>query len=93
MIGQLGQLIAVSTTASVSLGIIPMGPDRERLPVEDFYMFDDAEVAVELTSGYLRLTQPRDTGEYDRMFAELSKMAVYGTKARSLITSVIATLG
>lgn len=93
MVGQLGQLIAVSTTPSVSLGIIPMKPGRDRLPVEDFYMFDDAEVAVELTSGYLRLTQPRDIGDYDRMFTELSKMAVYGTKARTLITAAIDALG
>lgn len=92
MAGQLGQLIAVSTTTNVSLGIIPAGPGRDRLPVEDFYMFDDTEVAVELTSGYLRLTQPRDVEDYDSMFTQLSRMAVYGTGARALITSAIDAL-
>ncbi|MEU1629353.1 DUF5753 domain-containing protein [Streptomyces sp. NPDC020096] len=93
MAGQLGHLIAVSSRPFVSLGIIPMGIDRPRLPVEDFYMFDEAEVAVELTSGYLRITQPREIADYVQTFTSLASMAVHGAHARKLITAAIDALG
>ncbi|MFE2412346.1 helix-turn-helix domain-containing protein [Kitasatospora sp. NPDC059408] len=92
MAGQLGHLLAVSSSPFVSIGIIPTGPGRPHLPVEDFYMFDDAEVAVELTSGYLRITQPREIAEYVRTFTDLASMAVRGVKARQLITAAITAL-
>ncbi|MFB7619694.1 hypothetical protein [Kitasatospora sp. NPDC056181] len=56
-------------------------------------MFDEAEVAVELTSGYLRITQPREIAEYVRTFADLASMAICGVKARQLITAAITALG
>jgi hypothetical protein len=93
MARQLQQLDTVGAAPSVSLGIIPMGVRRDSLPVEDFYMFDDAEVAVELTSGYLRLTQPRDIEDYRRTFTQLSMMAVHGAKARALIAAAVDALG
>lgn len=93
MAGQLGHLIAVSTRPFVSLGIIPTGCDRLHLPVEDFYMFDEDEVAVELTSGYLRITQPHEIAQYARTFTNLAVMAVRGAEARTLITAAIASLG
>ncbi|MFD9690908.1 helix-turn-helix domain-containing protein [Kitasatospora sp. NPDC059088] len=93
MAAQLGHLLAVSSSPFVSVGVIPTGPDRPHLPVEDFYMFDEDEVAVELTSGYLRITQPREIADYVRTFADLAAMAVHGTGARQLITAAIATLG
>lgn len=93
MAGQLGHLISCSAMPIVSLGVIPMGTDRNHLPVEDFYMFDEAEVAVELTSGYLRLTEPREIGDYAQAFNELSELAVYGAPARAIITAAIVALG
>ncbi|MCB5166527.1 helix-turn-helix domain-containing protein [Streptomyces bambusae] len=93
MAGQLGHLIAVSARPFVSLGIIPTGCDRPHLPVEDFYLFDEAEVAVELTSGYLRVTQPHEIADYVRTFTNLSATAVRGAAARSLITAAIDALG
>ncbi|MFD8025052.1 helix-turn-helix domain-containing protein [Streptomyces lavendulae] len=93
MAGQLGHLIAVGARPFVSLGIIPTGCDRLHLPVEDFYMFDEDEVAVELTSGYLRVTQPHEVAGYARTFTTLSGMAVRGPEARALITAAITALG
>lgn len=92
MAGQLEHLLTVGSIPSVSLGIIPMKPDRGSLPVEDFYMFDDAQVSVELTSGYLRLTEPREVEDYAKTFASLSGMAVYGATARAMIASAIGSL-
>ncbi|MFF7633545.1 helix-turn-helix domain-containing protein [Kitasatospora sp. NPDC008050] len=93
MAGQLGHLVTISTLASVSLGVIPLATGRTRSPAEDFYMFDDVQTSVELVSGYLRLTQPNELSMYARTFSELSAMAVYGAKARALITSAINSLG
>ncbi|MFE4355972.1 helix-turn-helix domain-containing protein [Kitasatospora sp. NPDC058184] len=93
MADQLDHLITASASPFVSLGIIPTGCHRSQLPVEDFYMFDEAEVAVELTSGYLRITRPREIADYLRTYTALAGMAVYGTKARQVITSAIDALG
>lgn len=93
MAGQLGHLIAVASLPSVSLGIIPMGLERDIMwPVEDFWIFDNAQVNVELVSGWLTLTQPREIAMYSKAFSDLSDMAVRGAKARALITAAIDTL-
>lgn len=55
-------------------------------------MFDDAEVTVELVSGHLAITQPREIAMYGDAFAALAQLAVYGSGVRTLITSAIAAL-
>jgi transcriptional regulator with XRE-family HTH domain len=63
MAEQLRHLIAVSRLSSVSLGVIPLDADRSAgWPIESFWMFDDGRVCVELVSGYLTVTQPREIG-------------------------------
>jgi hypothetical protein len=70
--------------------VIPFGVGREAAwPVESFYMFDDAEVNVELVSGHLTVTQPREIEMYAQVFAELAEMAVFGTHARRLTSNAI----
>ncbi|RKN11066.1 helix-turn-helix domain-containing protein [Streptomyces radicis] len=86
MRGQLAHLITVSALPTVSLGIVPMRPDRARWPVEGFWIYDSAQVNVELVSGYLTITQPREVAMYAETFAELAGLAVYGPAARALIT-------
>lgn len=94
MAGQLGHLITVASLPSVSLGIIPMGLERDIIwPVEDFWLFDDRQVNVELVSGWLTLTQPREIAMYAEVFSDLSDLAVRGAKARALITAAIDALG
>ncbi len=86
MAGQLGHLISVASLPSVSLGIIPMGLPRDVMwPVEDFWIFDDAQVNVR----WLTLTQPREIAVYGEAFSHLSDIAVHGAKARSIITAAI----
>ncbi|MEV2193325.1 helix-turn-helix transcriptional regulator [Streptomyces phaeochromogenes] len=92
MAGQLGQLITVGSLPNVSLGIVPMGPDRGRMPVEGFWIYDSEQVAVELVSGYLTLTQQHEIAMYAETFAELAELAVYGAEARSLIALALRTL-
>ncbi len=93
MAGQLGHLITVASLPSVSLGIIPMGLERDVIwPVEDFWIFDSAQVNVELVSGWLTLTQPREIAAYAKAYEDLSDLAVRGAKARALITAAINAL-
>lgn len=93
MSGQLGHLVSIASLPNVSLGVVPMRPDRERWPAEGFWIYDTAQVNVELISGYLTLTQPSEVTMYAETFAELADLAVYGSPARALITSVMDTLG
>jgi transcriptional regulator with XRE-family HTH domain len=65
MAEQLRHLITVSRLPSVSLGVIPLDADRSAgWPIESFWMFDDERVCVELVSGYLTVTQPREIAMY-----------------------------
>lgn len=62
-------------------------------PVEDFWVFDEAQVNVELVAAFLTITQPHEIGMYARTFANLAELAVYGAPARALITAAIDSLG
>jgi hypothetical protein len=93
MAGQLGHLLEAATRANISLGIVPMRAGRSRWPAEDFWIFDAAQVNVELTSGYLTITQPREVALYAAAFTELAETARYGPEARALITKALADLG
>ncbi|MGX1513505.1 helix-turn-helix domain-containing protein [Streptomyces collinus] len=94
MAGQLGHLLSLATLPNVSLGVVPLSTDRTALwPVEDFWVFDDSQVNVELVSAFLTITQPHEVGMYARTFAALADSAVYGAPARTLITSAIDSLG
>jgi hypothetical protein len=91
--GQLRHLLSVSGLPTVSLGIIPRSAERSVMwPVETFFLFDDRRVNVELVSGYLTITAPREVAMYARSFAELAASAVYGPEAKRLITSVLQEL-
>lgn len=92
MAGQLGFLITVGSLPNVSLGIVPMRPDRSRWPAEGFWIFDMEQVNVELVSGYLTITQPHEIGMYSQTFSELAALAVHGGAARALITAAIDSL-
>ena len=90
---QLRHLLDVMQLASVSLGVIPADIDRSsRWPVEDFYIFDSAQANVELVSGFLTITHPREIAMYAETFTALSKLAVYGSTARALIQASLADL-
>ncbi|MER5348966.1 helix-turn-helix transcriptional regulator [Kitasatospora sp. NPDC002551] len=90
---QLERLVAVSALPNVSVGVVPTRLHRARMPVEGFWIFDTAQVNVELVSGHLTLTQPSEVAMYADTFATLADMAVYGLKARALITAAVDALG
>ncbi|KUL47859.1 XRE family transcriptional regulator [Streptomyces sp. NRRL F-4489] len=91
-IQQLEHLITVSALPNVSFGVVPMRTGRPRMPVEGFWIYDKAQVNVELVSGYLTLTQPTEVRAYAETFATLAGFAVHGAKAHRLITTAIRSL-
>jgi hypothetical protein len=67
--------------------------DRTRpRPAEGFIIFDDEQVSVELISGYLKITQPKEVASYVREFSGLAGVAVYGQAARALIAKALGAL-
>ncbi|WHM36242.1 helix-turn-helix transcriptional regulator [Streptomyces sp. BPTC-684] len=89
---QLDHLLTFSALPNVSVGVIPVQLRRARMPVEGFWIFDKAQVNVELVSGYLTITQPSEIKAYADTFATLADMAVYGQKARALIIKALDSL-
>ncbi|MBZ4318990.1 helix-turn-helix domain-containing protein [Streptomyces huiliensis] len=93
MAGQLRHLLSLMPLASVSLGVIPFARQRKVWPLEAFYLFDDRRVAVENLTAKVNVVQPREIAEYAKAFRQLSAMAVYGPRARALITAALEALG
>ncbi|WP_313960193.1 DUF5753 domain-containing protein [Streptomyces sp. CFMR 7] len=91
--GQLGHLLTLGSLPGVGLGVVPARADRSRMPVEGFWIFDAAQVNVELVSGYLTMTQPDEVAAYADTFAELGESAVHGEEARALIRAALESLG
>jgi len=90
---QLEYLSRVATLPHVSLGVLPARPDRSLWGLESFYMFDDAQVSVELVSGFLQLTQPTEIAQYASTFSILAQSALYGPQARDLLSAALARIG
>lgn len=95
MAGQLGNLLAAMSLRSMSLGIIPASAAREGViwPLEQFTVFDDSRIHVELLAAKVTVTAPGELGIYLRAFARLTELAVYGADARALIVKAIDALG
>ncbi|XUZ98069.1 DUF5753 domain-containing protein [Streptomyces araujoniae] len=91
--GQLRHLLTLGSLPEVGLGVVPARADRSRMPVEGFWIFDTAQVNVELVSGYLTMTQPGEVALYEEAFAELEESAVHGERAHALIRGALASLG
>ncbi|WP_157246266.1 DUF5753 domain-containing protein [Nonomuraea typhae] len=93
MIGQLGYLLEAMALPSVSLAVIPTHAERAgRWPVENFYIFDEVQANVELVSGFLTITQPREIAMYVETFIRFHEIAVFGREARALIKAAMDTL-
>jgi transcriptional regulator with XRE-family HTH domain len=91
MRAQLAHLAEITRWPAVSLGVITASADRGVAgSAEDFWIFDNEQVNVELISGYLTITQPGEVAMYAQIFARFSEMAVYGQHVRDLICSLLS---
>ncbi|MFD4502113.1 helix-turn-helix domain-containing protein [Streptomyces sp. NPDC058457] len=95
MAGQLGNLLAAMSLPSMSLGIIPAEAARDGVmwPLEQFTVFDDQRIHVELLAAKVTVTAPGELNIYLRAFARLAELAVYGAEARALVLRAIDALG
>jgi hypothetical protein len=94
MAAQLGHLLSIQATPSVSLGVIPFSAvGRLAWTLEAFTVFDDSRVHVELLSAQVTVTAPSEITLYARAFDRLAEQAVYGAQARALIMAAIDALG
>ncbi|MGW4754278.1 helix-turn-helix domain-containing protein [Streptomyces chartreusis] len=92
MAGQLGYLLSVMALPSVSVGIVPAGKPRDMWTLETFTVFDGERVHVELLTAAVTVTAPGEISQYAHAFEELTALAVYGAKARTLISAAIESL-
>ncbi|WP_405609042.1 helix-turn-helix domain-containing protein [Streptomyces sp. NBC_00076] len=92
MADQLRHLLEIMSRPNVSLGIIPFTARRTVWPLEAFYAFDEAQVAVETLTAEVNITAPGEIRTYLTAFAELSGIAVHGREARACITRALASL-
>lgn len=88
MAAQLGHLLEAAGLPAVSLGVIPAAtPERPVWPLEQFTVFDDDRVHIELLSAQVTVTAPSEITLYVRAFEKLAALAVYGPEAAALITA------
>jgi transcriptional regulator with XRE-family HTH domain len=94
MAGQLRHLADATALPGIALGIIPAAaPERPAWPLEQFTVFDDDQVHIELLSAQVTVTAPSEITLYVRAFERLARLAVYGDAARALIGDAAAALG
>jgi hypothetical protein len=90
---QLRYLLEVADLPWVALGVMPFTAQRDMWPLEQFTVFDDSRVHVELLSAQVAVTVPGEIILYVRAFDRLARLAVYGDAARALIGDAITALG
>jgi Domain of unknown function (DUF5753)/Helix-turn-helix domain len=89
---ELGYLLKATELPWVALGVIPAAVQRDIWPLEQFTVFDDNRVHVELLSAQVTVTVPSEIILYVRAFERLARLAVYGDSARALVGDAIAAL-
>ncbi|WP_234469691.1 Scr1 family TA system antitoxin-like transcriptional regulator [Streptomyces sp. MBT62] len=94
MAGQLGRLLTSMPLPSMSLGVIRATAAREgsMWPLEQFTVFDDSRIHVELLAAKVTITAPGELDICLRTFTRLTELAVYGADARTLIVEAIDAL-
>jgi transcriptional regulator with XRE-family HTH domain len=94
MAAQLGRLAEAAALPTVALGVIPFtAEERPAWPLEQFTVFDDDRVHVELLSAQVTVTAPSEVALYVRAFERLARLAVYSEAAQVLINDALSALG
>ena len=89
---QLRSLLEVMELPWVAFGVIPAAAQRDMWPLEQFTVFDDNRVHVELLSAQVTVTVPSEIILYVRAYERLARLAVYGQAAVELIADAISAL-
>jgi Domain of unknown function (DUF5753)/Helix-turn-helix domain len=89
---QLRSLLEVMELPWVAFGVIPAAAQRDMWPLEQFTVFDDNRVHVELLSAQVTVTVPSEIILYVRAYERLARLAAYGQAAVALIADAISAL-
>ncbi|MEV4563534.1 helix-turn-helix transcriptional regulator [Nonomuraea sp. NPDC049419] len=89
MRGQLDRLLAVSTLPNVEFGVVPFGTELPSSPINGFWIFNEALVAVATMTKDLILRDPDDIAFYVRAFDDYVKVAEFDETGREVIISVL----
>ncbi|MFG1710142.1 helix-turn-helix domain-containing protein [Nonomuraea sp. M3C6] len=89
MRGQLDRLLAVSTLPNVEFGVIPFGTELPSNPINGFWIYNDALVAVPTMTKDLLLRDPDDIAFYVRAFDGYAKVAEFEESGRDVIIRIL----
>ncbi|MEU8357904.1 helix-turn-helix transcriptional regulator [Nonomuraea sp. NPDC048882] len=89
MRGQLDRLLAVSTLPNVEFGVIPFGTELPANPVNGFWIYNEAMVAVATMTKDLILRDPDDIAFYVRAFDDYAKVAEFEESGREVIMAIL----
>ncbi|MEV0383705.1 helix-turn-helix transcriptional regulator [Nonomuraea sp. NPDC050643] len=89
MRGQLDRLLAVSTLPNVEFGVIPFGTELPASPINGFWIYNEAMVAVATMTKDLILRDPDDIAFYVRAFDDYAKIAEFEETGREVIIRIL----
>lgn len=92
MAGQLRHLLDAMSLPAVALLVVPLTAQRTQWTLENFTIFDRAQVQVELLSARVNITAPGEVKMYVDALNQFVKMAIAGPGARALIHAAIDAL-
>ncbi|WP_019629451.1 helix-turn-helix domain-containing protein [Actinomadura atramentaria] len=84
---QVDRLISLSHLSNIRLGVIPLGVESARGPMNTFTVYDRRLVTAELFSGSMALRDPRDIDFHLGLFAGFESIAVFGGAARDYLSA------
>lgn len=88
MAAQLDQLAKLTRRPNLRLGLIPWDRPLTMQARHAFHLYDTHTVIVGTESGTAFITDPVEVATYDRRFAELESVAVFGDEAREVFARI-----
>ncbi|MFJ8962123.1 helix-turn-helix domain-containing protein [Lentzea sp. NPDC102401] len=94
LLAQLERLVSISTLATVSLGLIPLGAEASTTLSHGFVLYDgrgenrETSVEVEMIHGPVDVMDVNSIELYENHWSRLEHMAVFDDRARSLLLTV-----
>lgn len=87
MVEQIERIAVTIDRPNVRLGIIPWWTPAQVLPLHGFHLYDRSAVVVGTRSGTAIMGE-RDVSDYEALFGELQRLAVFDGEARELLSRI-----
>ncbi|MBB1245760.1 helix-turn-helix domain-containing protein [Streptomyces durbertensis] len=86
MAAQLDRLVSLSHLPNVRIGVLPLGTQLSRGPMNTFTIYDERLTTAETFTGRIVFLDPRDVSEYIDLFALFERHALFDDAAREQLT-------